>query len=146
MTVSYPNPFYIKVCYKGIAMYSVTELEFSNVRQLLLLRLATWKFIVENKFMTCVCSIEAIDSLHAWSFGSRSGSKFCPSWSRSVIQLHDLIHWTWYSTPDQVTIIIMCMHCLSWPFSQATSVQNFRTFTIYIVCSSSFVGSAVAQW
>ena len=65
MTVSYPNPFYIKVCYKGIAMYSVTELEFSNVRQLLLLRLATWKFIVENKFMTCVCSIEAIDSLHA---------------------------------------------------------------------------------
>ena len=36
-------------------MYSVTEFEFSNVRQLLLLRLATWKFIVENKFMTCVC-------------------------------------------------------------------------------------------
>ena len=36
----------------------MTEFEFSNVRQLLLLRLATWKFIVENKFMTCVCPIE----------------------------------------------------------------------------------------
>ena len=24
------------------------------------------------------------------------------------------------------------LHCLSWPFWQATSVQNFRTFTVNI--------------
>ena len=56
MIVLYPNLCYNKVCYKGIIMYSVTEFEFSNVRQLLLLRLATWKIIVENKIMTCKCS------------------------------------------------------------------------------------------
>ena len=29
------------------------------------------------------------------------------------------------------------LHCLSVPFWQATSVQNFGTFTIYILCTIS---------
>ena len=29
----------------------------------------------------------------------------------------------------------LVLHCLSMPFWQATSVQNFSTFTILLICS-----------
>ena len=35
--------------------------------------------------------------------------------------------------PDQTKQSDMGLHCMSWPFWQATSVQNVRTSTIYTI-------------
>ena len=59
-----------------------------------------------------------------------------------VIPWYDLIHTTWYSTPGQVTIIIMCMY-RTIPgriTSQLLSYLNYVWIeTIEIVCRCSFI-------
>ena len=56
-----------------------------------------------------------------------------------VIRWYDLIHSTWYSAPDQVTIIIMCMYRSVWALlvPWCNKLQNLMYWLLnHVICKN----------